>query len=364
MKKFLLLASAALMMVACAPQNGLSVKGQLTSDNPDELNGPVYLHCRGGQSDTTEMVNGEFLFEVELAEPTDFYLMVGAERLPLFLEHAKYTITGNVGDLRNAKIEGGDTQRLLNRMKEISEEIKSAYNLDSLAKAFNSTQDQEERDRIYAVFQKVKDDVEARKQELIEQNKATHFAFQEFSSSYIYMEFEEAKARFQYYAEHPKFKNLSKIEKIKEQLDLLENVQVGKQAPDFTMNDPQGNPITLSDIYKNNKVTMIDFWAGWCGPCRQFNPTLVNIYKEFHARGFEILGVSLDSDHAKWTDAIKTDNLTWPQVSELKQWNTSVAKTYAVRYIPQNLFVDENGVIIARVLSEEEIVNFLNEKLQ
>ena len=95
MKKFLLLASAALMMVACAPQNGLSVKGQLTSDNLDELNGPVYLHCRGGQSDTTEMVNGEFLFEVELAEPTDFYLMVGTERLPLFLEHAKYTITGN-----------------------------------------------------------------------------------------------------------------------------------------------------------------------------------------------------------------------------------------------------------------------------
>lgn len=364
MKKLFIAMSAALFVVACAPQNAFQLKGKLTSENAEQLNGPVYLMQRGGASDTTEMVNGEFVFAGELAEPANYYLVVGAENVPFFIEPANYTIEGEIGKLREAVINGGETQDLLNQMKDISKEIQAQHNLDSLAQAFNRTNDPEQREAIYAVFQEVNDQIDAKKEELMAQYPNTHFAFQEFYNGYAYMEFEEAKEKYEYYANQPKFKNLSQMAKVKAQLDQLENLQVGKLAPDFTLNDPDGNPITLSDIYKNNKVTMIDFWAGWCGPCRNFNPKLVEIYNQFHAQGFEVLGVSLDKDHAKWVDAIKTDKLTWPQVSELKYWDSEIAKTYAVRYIPQNLFVDQEGIIIARVLPEEEMVDFLKEALK
>lgn len=364
MKKFLIAMSAALFVVACAPQTSFQLKGKLTAENAEQLNGPVYLMQRGGASDTTEMVNGEFAFSGELAEPTNYYLLVGAENIPLFIEPANYTVEGEIGKLREAVINGGETQDLLNQMKAISKEIQAQHNLDSLAQAFNRTQDEEQREAIYAVFQEVNDQIDAKKEELMAKFPNTHFAFQEFYNGYAYMEFEAAKEKYNYYAGQAKFKNLTQMEKIKTQLDRLEGLQVGKQAPDFTLNDPEGNPITLSDIYKNNKVTMIDFWAGWCGPCRQFNPKLVEIYKQFHDQGFEVLGVSLDKDHAKWVDAIKTDYLTWPQVSELKYWDSEIAKTYAIRYIPQNLFVDQNGIIIGRVIAEENMVDFLTEQLQ
>ena len=141
-------------------------------------------------------------------------------------------------------------------------------------------------------------------------------------------------------------------------------MQVGAVAPDFVQNDPEGNPVRFSDIYSKNKVTMIDFWASWCGPCRAFNPDLVKIYKQYHRKGLEILAVSLDRDMDSWLKAIKDDNLTWKHVSDLGLWNNQVAQTYRIRYIPQNVFVDKDGKIIAKQLSsKEEIVKLLEENL-
>ena len=108
---------------------------------------------------------------------------------------------------------------------------------------------------------------------------------------------------------------------------------------------------------------MIDFWAGWCGPCRNFNPTLLKIYNEYNKLGFEIYGVSLDRKKEDWVKAIEEDKLPWIHVSELKYWNGEGPKLYNVKYIPQNVFVDQEGRIIGRQLAEEEIVPLLKEHL-
>ena len=121
--------------------------------------------------------------------------------------------------------------------------------------------------------------------------------------------------------------------------------------------------IKFSDVYSKNKVTMLDFWASWCGPCRAFNPTLVRIYKKYHSKGFEVLGVSFDTDKARWEDAIKKDGLTWPHVSDLKGWENAVGTPYMVKYIPQNVLVDQSGTIIKRRATEEEIEQILSERL-
>jgi len=109
---------------------------------------------------------------------------------------------------------------------------------------------------------------------------------------------------------------------------------------------------------------MVDFWASWCGPCRAFNPDLVKIYKKYHKKGFEILGVSHDRDYDAWVKGIKDDKLTWPQVSDLKFWDNEVGRMYYVRYIPQNIFVDQNGIIVGRQIDKPEVANFIDEFLK
>ena len=102
-------------------------------------------------------------------------------------------------------------------------------------------------------------------------------------------------------------------------------------------------------------LTLVDFWASWCGPCRRENPNVVKTFAEYNGKGFTVLGVSCDSDKAKWLKAVKDDKLTWNHVSDLKGWGNEAAKLYGVNSIPSNLLVDKTGKIIAKNLREEKL---------
>lgn len=134
----------------------------------------------------------------------------------------------------------------------------------------------------------------------------------------------------------------------------LKRVAIGQKAPDFSQPDTNGKPIQLSSL--RGKYILLDFWASWCGPCRKENPTLISVYKSYKHLNFEILGVSLDASSGKtdWLEAIHTDQLTWPQVSDLKAENEA-AKLYGVTAIPQNFLIDPNGQIIAKNLKGTEL---------
>ena len=140
---------------------------------------------------------------------------------------------------------------------------------------------------------------------------------------------------------------------IKSKLDILKQVAIGQVAPDFTLNTPEGTPLSLSSL--KGKVVVIDFWASWCGPCRRENPHMVELYKELSPKGVEFLGVSLDKDEAKWLKAIEDDGLIWKHVSDLKFWNSAAAKLYGVNSIPCTYLIDQNGTIVAKKVFGDEL---------
>ena len=141
--------------------------------------------------------------------------------------------------------------------------------------------------------------------------------------------------------------------KIKTALDSMSAIVIGKPAPNFSAPSPEGKTISLKESL--GKVTIIDFWASWCGPCRAENPNVVALYNEFHPQGLNIIGVSLDKDAAKWKEAIAKDGLIWPHVSNLKFWEDPIAKQYNVQSIPATFILDEKGNIVAKDLRGEEL---------
>lgn len=154
----------------------------------------------------------------------------------------------------------------------------------------------------------------------------------------------------------------SYIQQIESMISRMEKVQVGSIAPDFTLPDPEGNPISLSSL--RGKYVLIDFWASWCPDCRKENPNIVTAWEKYKDKNFAILGVSLDRNKDQWLAAIEKDKLTWTHVSDLKYWSSEAAVLYCIRWIPMSYLLDPEGKILAIGLEGEALQNKLEELLK
>lgn len=141
-----------------------------------------------------------------------------------------------------------------------------------------------------------------------------------------------------------------------------EALKVGNEAPELILPMPNDKELALSSL--RGKVVLIDFWASWCGPCRKEMPNVKRSYEKYKNKGFEIYGVSLDKDRGAWIEAISKDGLTWPQVSDLKFWQSEAAQTYAVQSIPFTVLIDKDGKILATNLRGAELDRTLSEILK
>ncbi len=166
-----------------------------------------------------------------------------------------------------------------------------------------------------------------------------------------------------------RFKGHSGLQILKQKLTEMANnnkpkqyALTGKPAPNLTMQDVNGKTVSISDF--KGKYLLVDFWASWCGPCRQENPNVVAAFNKYKNKNFTILGVSLDEDKQAWKDAITKDGLTWNHMSDLKQWDSQAVKAYGFDGIPFNVLIDPNGNIIANSLRGADLETKLAQVLQ
>jgi len=323
---------SAMALFSCNSGKNYTLTGKIDGTDVTE----AYLIV-GEVSDTTVVENGAFVFKGSVEEPTMATLVISGMQTNLMIENAAMTIEGAVGTpasptLGESEITGSVSQGVFDEFiieigkHQTSREDYLGFCTDFIAAHPDSYFTPYVIGSIASMLQpaEVNEMLEKLTPEVLSSKVSTDLSTQ-----------------------------------IKAALAMSE----GGQAPDFTMNDVDGNPVKLSDVYSESKYLLIDFWASWCAPCRGENPNVVANYKKYNAKGFDIIGVSLDKEKDAWVKAIADDELTWHHVSDLQGWKNAAAAQYAVRSIPANVLVDNKGNIVARNLRAQDLGAKLSELL-
>ena len=304
------------------------------------------------------MKNGSFEFTGNVSEPTGAYIMVIGQRgaIPFMLENANITVNAGQAGLT---VTGSEGQKIYDQFMAINATAQQeAMKLQQEYQAANG--DQAKIQAIQEAYAKLMTDAQAKETELIKANPDSYVSTFVIVSGMGQMEYEQLKERYNLLGEKAKASAQGKA--IAAQIAKLESTAIGQIAPNFTITTPEGESISLYDI--KGKVKLIDFWASWCGPCRGENPHVVEIYKEYHPKGLEIFGVSLDNNKEAWVKAIADDGLVWKHGSDLKGWQSAPAQLYSVSGIPHTVLLDENNKIIAKNLRGDELKQKIAELLK
>lgn len=302
--------------------------------------------------------NGKVDKPLQLKEASVYILKGAGQQIPLFLEdkeNVKIKIDTKAEPAYT--IEGSKGSGLFLEYQKDKQNLQEKY-ISPLEKAFSEASTDEAREKIYddylKAIQMLNKELNGTTLKKFGNSIALVFLVMNWDDETDLTYMEEINKRLQ-----GKFPKSQVAIYAQSRLESLKKFALGALAPDISLPDVNGKIVKLSSL--QGKYVLLDFWAAWCGPCRQENPNVVAAYNKFKNKGFEIYGVSLDDNLEKWTKAIDKDQLSWINVSDLGGWQSSAAKLYNVTAIPKNFLLDKQGRIIAKNLRGKALENKLKE---
>lgn len=321
--------------------------------------------------DTVTVKDGKFTLDLpeKDAPAISFLTLKGSRGNVLYIaDNTPISFTLYPDSLYASKVSGGrDNEILYNYLEKIKEtNRKMGETRNEMRNAFTS-KDTAKLASLQLTQQQIAEEDKSNKKDLVSNNPnsiVSLMVLQDMLNSQMYSS-SELNELYENLSAEVKKTSLAKL--LEQNLENLSATAVGSKAPDFSAETPEGTELSLSEAL--GEVTLVDFWASWCKPCRVENPNIVKVYKKYHDKGFNIIQVSLDrpGQKDKWVQAIEEDNLEeWNHVSNLMFWQDPIAAQYGVRAIPAAFLLDKEGNIVAKNLRgkelEEKVAELLKEQ--
>ena len=344
--RYLVFAAMAILLATCTSKSKTETfKINVNLANADGQT--VYLQKDGQTLDSATIVNWDAVFNTPVCKDNEMYsiMLKGWRRaFPFFTDNVDVTLEGDAQNPNAIVVKGSESQDRLMAFTE-------SYNALETKLEADSTMAQADKDEILKmhcfdyVWENPTDPV-------------AHYVMYRYKWAFGPCELRTMIDNIHHADSTLTTKNLAMAE---EYVEKQERVQAGQPIIDFTQNDPDGFPVKLSELAEG-KLLLVDFWASWCPDCRKANPGVVAAFRKYRDQGFDVLGVSFDTNKEAWLAAIEKDGLTWTHVSDLQGWGNAAGALYAIAFIPQNALI-KDGMIVARNLEGEALMEEVGRQL-